>query len=30
MDEVDKIIFISIYFIQLAVWCVYNMQIKNK
>lgn len=30
MSEVDKILFISIYFIQLAVWCIYNMQTKNK
>ena len=30
MSEVDKIVFISIYFIQLAVWCGYNMQIENK
>jgi len=30
MTEVDKIVFISIYFIQLTVWCIYNMQIENK
>ena len=30
MSEVDKILFISIYFIQLTVWCIYNMQTKNK
>jgi len=30
MSEADKIVFISIYFIQLAVWCVYGMQMENK
>ncbi len=30
MSEVDKILFISIYFIQLTIWCVYSMQIDNK
>ena len=30
MSEVGKILFISIYFIQLTIWCVYSMQIDNK
>ena len=30
MSEADKIVLITIYFIQLAIWCVYGMQIKNK
>ena len=30
MSEADKIVFISIYFIQLTVWCVYSMQIDSK
>jgi hypothetical protein len=25
MEDLDKIIFISIYFLQLTVWCIYNM-----
>ena len=25
MEDLNKIIFISIYFFQLTVWCIYNM-----
>lgn len=30
MTDADKIVFITIYFIQLAIWCVYNMQTDKK
>jgi hypothetical protein len=30
MEEADKIIFISIYFFQLAIWGIYNIYSQSK
>lgn len=30
ISETDKIVFITIYFIQLAIWFFYNMNLKNE